>query len=210
MIIRLQSASLNHFLLKLSGELPVHVGEKRETARLFEEHREAIGALMAEITQPLHRVGSSLQDDDEVLIQVMRDLVARYPFVELLYSLDENGIQRSENISVDRNLSVQKGSNQRGKDRSTRPYYQQAKSRSDLVITEPYISMATCDYCISAARPWFAANGQIGGYAVIDVRFQALLDLLRARALHRRRGVLWGIGLAGLGFVASLMALLLL
>ena len=167
MIIRLQSASLNHFLLKLSGELPVHVGEKRETARLFEEHREAIGILMAEITQPLRDLGSSLQDDDEILIQVMRDLVARYPFIEILYSLDENGIQRSENISVDRNLSVQKGANQRGKDRSTRPYYQQAKARSDLVITEPYVSMATCDYCISAARPWFTAQGQIGGFAAL-------------------------------------------
>jgi hypothetical protein len=152
MIIRLQSASLNHFLLKLSGELPVHIGEKRETARLFEEHRDAIGSLMTEIMQPLHKLGSSLRDDDEVLIQVMRELVIRYSFIELLYSLDENGIQRSENISVDRTLSVHKGSNQRGKDRSTRPYYQQAKARSDLVITEPYVSMATCDYCISRLR----------------------------------------------------------
>ena len=55
MIIRLQSASLNHFLLKLSGELPVHIGEKRETARLFEEHRDAIGSLMTEIMQPPNR-----------------------------------------------------------------------------------------------------------------------------------------------------------
>jgi hypothetical protein len=210
MIIRLQSASLNHFLLKLSGELPVHIGEKRETARLFEEHRDAIGSLMTEIMQPLHKLGSSLRDDDEVLIQVMRELVIRYPFIELLYSLDENGIQRSENISVDRTLSVHKGSNQRGKDRSTRPYYQQAKARSDLVITEPYVSMATCDYCISAARPWLREDGEIGGYAVVDVRFQALLEFLRARAVHRRRGLLWGLGLAGSALGASLLSLFLL
>ena len=209
MIIRLQSASLNQFLLKLSGEMPVHIGEKRETVRLFEDYLDAIRTLMAAIMEPLQKLGSSLQDDDETLIQTMRDLVARYPFVELLYTLDEHGIQCSENISVNRTLAVNKVTNQRGKDRSTRPYYQQAKAQADLVITEPYISMATCDYCISAAHPWLRADGVIGGYAVVDVRFQALLDFLRARAQQRRRGLMLGLGLAGLAASLGLLALLL-
>ncbi|MGB3134853.1 MAG: PDC sensor domain-containing protein [Candidatus Macondimonas sp.] len=209
MIIRLQSASLNQFLLKLSGEVPVHIGEKRETVRLYEEHLEPIRTLMAAIMEPLQKLGNSLQDDDEALIQTMRDLVARYPFVELLYTLDENGIQRSENISVNRTLTVNKVANERGKDRSTRPYYQQAKAQADLVITEPYISMATCDYCISAARPWLRRDGAIGGYAVVDVRFQAVLDFLRARAQQRRRGLIWGLGLGGLAASIGLLSLLL-
>ncbi|MGB2942388.1 MAG: PDC sensor domain-containing protein, partial [Candidatus Macondimonas sp.] len=87
--------------------------------------------------------------------------------------------------------------------------YQQAKAQADLVITEPYISMATCDYCISAARPWLRRDGAIGGYAVVDVRFQAVLDFLRARAQQRRRGLIWGLGLGGLAASIGLLSLLL-
>ncbi|MDY6942837.1 MAG: PDC sensor domain-containing protein [Pseudomonadota bacterium] len=186
MIVRLQTGNWNQTLLKLSGQVPVYIGEKRETIRLFEDNRQQIQATVTDLMAPLQTQGAALRDNDTALQNAMRQLVASYPFIELLYTLDEQGIQRSENITVDRNLVVQRVANHRGRDRSRRPYYQQAKEQSQLVITEPYISMATCDYCISAAIRLDMDNGEHAGYAVADFNFDSLLNHVKKGAQKRR------------------------
>lgn len=205
MITHLQATSWNNVLLKLNGQVPVYLGGRGATAETYAHYRDEIRRFAAEIAAPLRRLAT--QDTDGALLQeTMTTLVARYPFAELLYTLNGEGIQSSENVLVGRDLEVRTRPSHRGRDRSARPYYQQAKGGADdVVVTAPYVSTATGEFCLSIAVRAHDADAGTRGYTVLDVHFDELIGHLA----RRRRRPMRLLALAAGGAVAVSVAVAL-
>jgi hypothetical protein len=179
MIVNVRTGQWSEVLLKLSGEHPQQASEL-QINRLFENYRDEIEPLLIRIMHRLEHRQPLVISSDDALRTAMQDLAKEYPFVELLYTLDGQGIQRSSNIQVDRQLAIY-----RGQDRSNRPYYQKARiSSAGIICTAPYVSTATEHYCISAAMRLQDSTGN-SSYIILDVNFEAMIDHLNQQYRHR-------------------------
>ena len=105
-----------------------------------------------------------------------------YPFVDILYVLNNDGIQISDNIATtSKDCMAYKG---KGVDRSQRPYFTQAKYNGNICITEPYLSTATRKLCISASvKRSFTDQEE---YLVLDCDLALLVDFIMGDTTRRR------------------------
>ena len=105
-----------------------------------------IKQLLSEVVAMLQQL--PLTRDDASLSAAVSEVHRLFPFVRLVYLLDERGRQISNNITVvqDRRIRIDRVC---GQDRSQRPYFDEAVS--GIIITEPYISLADGEVCISVS-----------------------------------------------------------
>ena len=114
--------------------------------------------------------------------KAMGDIGKSYPFLDMLYILDEKGIQISDNIApLNKDCQTKKG---KGSDRSQRPYFKLAQSNSEISITEPYLSVSNRKLCISAALK--AKRNGIQEYLILDCDLALLVDFLMGDTSRRR------------------------
>lgn len=148
-----------------------------------------------------------LLTDQVALHSVTEKLIDLYPFVDLVYLLDENGVQIAE-FGADESGDVSQvmGRGQ-GLDRSERPYFKFAKSDTHVHLTEPYLSSVSPELCISATLR-IEQEGRIG-YLVIDVDLAAMISFLFGDTLRRRIEpffrVLYGLFAAAMLLVAGVL-----
>ncbi|WP_297888072.1 cache domain-containing protein [Sulfurihydrogenibium sp.] len=102
------------------------------------------------------------------------NLFVSFPFIELFYILDKNGIQIVDNII---NPLYIKRVNRFGKgvDRSSRPYYIDVMKVEDCIITKPYKSVSSPDISSTVAIPIKNQFGEIEKILCFDIDLQALL-----------------------------------
>jgi len=111
-------------------------------------------------------------------------LAKHYPFIDLLYTLNPQGIQTSNNIMPQgKPFAVE---NSAGKDRSRRPYYVLAKSSDTVVVTEPYFSSASRRLCVSAVMPLKDERHTVEGYVVLDIDLGETIEFLMGDVRRRR------------------------
>lgn len=149
----------------------------------YHECHTAIRELLASILTGIGR--SDLFKETAPMRQAMCDMAARYPFVDLLYTINEKGIQSSENIACPRKMEVAAGSGL-GQDRSQRPYFLLAREKDNVVVTEPYLSTASRKLCISAALKWRDADGAVLGFIVLDIDLAGTVEFLMGDTLRKR------------------------
>jgi hypothetical protein len=115
--------------------------------------------------------------DEIALSSEMKWLGKNYPFVDLMFTLDSNGIQNSQNIT-NKTSARSTVNNGFGVDRSYRPYYLKASKGDGIVVTEPYLSNSSHNLCISAALKHTNNNGEILGIFVIDIDLSHAIEFL--------------------------------
>ncbi len=137
----------------------------------YQEHHAGLQELLASILSGI--AATELIGDPAGLRKTMQSLTAYYPFADLIYTLDQNGIQTSDNINNEKNprhtrraaltLETKQRDNTsreakphytdsgQGRDRSQRPYFILARNKDKIVVTEPYLSSASNKLCMSAA-----------------------------------------------------------
>jgi len=147
----------------------------------YHQYRDAIHDLMASILTGITE--QRLFDDEGLQQSAIECLGKRYPFVELLYTLDVEGMQHSENHSATRS---ERKKTLIGKDRSQRPYFQLVRNSDQVVVTEPYLSIANTSLCISAAAPVRDHNGALLGYVVLDIDLAGIIAFLMGDTARRR------------------------
>lgn len=130
----------------------------------YREHREGIRELLASILSGIAAPG--LIGDPAGLRRTMQSLAAHYPFADLLYTLDQNGIQTSANISNEVKPHYAEGG--QGMDRSQRPYFVLARNTDTAMVTEPYLSSASNKLCMSAVVQLHDKATAQPGYLVLD------------------------------------------
>ncbi len=148
----------------------------------YHQHREAIQDLLGSILTGITE--QKLFADPALQKKAIHCLGERYPFVELLYTIDSTGIQLSENLRPDKRANNSDGL---GKDRSQRPYFLLAcNSTRQVVVTEPYLSTVNRSLCISAAAPVLDHDNQPLGYVVLDIDLACTVEFLMGDRSRRR------------------------
>lgn len=104
--------------------------------------------------------------------EIKRELFKQFPFVELVYILDENGIQITDNIiNPIFKGSVKEGG--KGKDRSSKSYYKDVISNLQCKITKPYTSIATGKPTVTISIP-VIKDGKLKYIFVADISLNSL------------------------------------
>ena len=167
----------------------------------YREHRAGLQELLASILSGI--ATPDLIGNSAALRKTMHALTAYYPFADLIYTLDQNGVQTSDNISNEksprysRRFALKLGTRQRdpadtppatnnpqsrqGINRSQRPYFNLARNTDQVVVTEPYLSCASNKLCLSAAIQLHDTVNGRPSYLVLD------LDLAKTIAVFYGR-----------------------
>ena len=173
----------------------------------YHEYRTPIRELLKSIITGI--ADAELIGDQDGQRQAMVSVCERYPFVKILYLLNEHGVQISEfstskggEVSSEHDVGL-------GRDRRYRPYFQQVKSHQGVIVTEPYLSSADRSLCLTTAMPLHCAD-DVKCYLVLDADLEALVSFLLGDTQRRRfeplfKGMYALLGLSLLGVVGLLM-----
>jgi hypothetical protein len=148
----------------------------------YHEYRDAIRELLASMVTGVAE--ASLYDDPASQRNAIRCLARHFPFVDMLFTLDAQGVQVSSNVGVsERHPTAGQG---RGKNRSQRPYFLAVRDSVGVVVTDPYLSSASGNLCVSAAVKLSAAPDREPGFLVLDVDLAKTIAFLMGDSVRRR------------------------
>jgi hypothetical protein len=147
----------------------------------YHEYQETIQELLASILTGI--TGPESLCDEISQERAIRMIREHYPFVEMLYFLNDDGVQISANLRG--KIESDNLGNGQGKDRSQRPYFQLAKLGNSVVVTQPYLSSENRHLCLSASVPITCNEGR-SGYAVIDSNLTEVISFLMGDSFRKR------------------------
>lgn len=142
--------------------------------------------------------------------ELINELSQAYPFVELLYSVDEKGVQTTDSAYANNVSERHRRSLGIGSDRSERPYMIAAKeSKSRVIITKPYLSNITHKLSISAVQNVIDHEEKGAGYLIININLQRLINYLNGNELANKINPWFKIYYGIIGIMLISVALLL-
>lgn len=152
----------------------------------YEEYRHALNGLVASIVTGI--ANPALFENAAARDQAVRCAGKHFPFIDLLYLLDADGVQSTPNLPVRKGHAA--AGQGLGVDRTQRPYFVQVRTHPDgVAVTAPYLSNASGLLCISAivriARP-DRAGGADSGYLVLDIDLAEAVAFLMGDASRKR------------------------
>lgn len=167
----------------------------------YDEYQPQIERLLESIITSLPP--QKLYASSELMQRKIDQLHQSYPFVELLYCLDEQGSQVTESAPAPNIADSKRREPGLGSDRSNRVYYTSARDNSRaLTVTQPYLSSATQQLAISAVQRFTTDEGELR-YLVINFNLELLVTFLNGDALRLRVHPLFQVvyGIIGLMLV---------
>jgi hypothetical protein len=174
----------------------------------YDEYQNQIDRLLESIVTSLSP--NRLEASQGQLNEVVNRLHRSYPFVELLYCLDEKGVQSTESAASPTVPDPKRREPGFGSDRSNRVYYTLARDNAAAAtVTQPYLSSATHQLAISAVQR-FVDAGNATRYLVINFNLEKLIIFLNGDSLRRLVHPLFQViyGVIGIMLVAVSMFLL--
>jgi len=148
----------------------------------YDEYQPQIERLLESIITA--QAPTKLEDSSEQLASAINRLHQSYPFVELLYCVDEQGTQTTESAAAPKVADSKRREPGLGSDRSNRVYYTAARDNFKTVtVTQPYLSSATHQLAISGVHRF---NSSAGGlrYLVLNVNLEKLIAFLNGDSLR--------------------------
>ena len=133
------------------------------------QQRESLIGLLFEPLRALAKACSEVWGDRERLNEVLIKAFPTVPYCKYLYALDTNAIQISDNITHNGKIEQEFG-----RDRSQRPYMNEALPATGFVLSETYISMRAKRPSLTAIQLVRNANWEVVGFVGADF---ALRDL---------------------------------
>lgn len=176
--------------------------------RKYEEYQPQIDRLLDSIVTAL--MPRKLEADEEQLHKTVERLHKSYPFVELLYCLDEKGMQITVSAAAPNIDDSKRSEPGMCSDRSNRAYYTKAvKNEKISTVTSPYLSNATHQLAISAVQRYTTAEDKTG-YLVINFNLEKLITFLNGDELRRQVHPFFQIVYAVIGVMLVMVSGLLL
>ncbi len=148
----------------------------------YHDYGETLRELLASILTGI--ADQRLLDNEAKQKKAIKCIQEHYPFIDLFYSLDPDGMQISDNLGGQNNEITRL--NAKGKDRSQRPYFRMARDSDDVVVTEPYLSSANRNLSITAAVKIRNAEGETLGYIAVDSALGEIIGFLMGDNMRRR------------------------
>jgi len=149
----------------------------------YHEFRTPIRELLKSIVTGIADI--DLIRDQEGQRQAMVSICERYPFVKVLYMLNDQGVQISEFSTIKGGEVSREHDVGLGRDRRYRPYFQQVHAHQGVIVTEPYLSSADSSLCLTTAMPIHCAEG-VSCYLVLDASLESLVSFLMGDTQRRR------------------------
>jgi hypothetical protein len=147
----------------------------------YEEYQHVLSGLIASIVTGI--ANPALFDDASARDQAVACAGRHYPFVDLLYLLDETGLQLTPNLSARKHHAA--AGMGLGANRAQRPYFALARTQPEgVTITTPYLSIASGLLCITAIVR--VQHGQDAGYLVLDIDLADAVTFLMGDASRKR------------------------
>jgi hypothetical protein len=152
--------------------------------RKYEDYQPQIDRLLDSIVTAL--MPRKLELDEEQLHKTVERLHKSYPFVELLYCINEHGMQITVSAAAPDIADSKRSEPGMCSDRSNRAYYTSAvKNEKVSTVTSPYLSNATHQLAISAVQRYLTTEEKIG-YLVINFNLEKLITFLNGDELRRK------------------------
>lgn len=105
---------------------------------------------------------------------------AEFPFFEVIFELEPNGVQRYANW-INPNMYGKIKAGGAGIDRSQQAYYQRVADTHSPYISSIYLSTATEDFCLTVSLPILGEDGNLASILVADINIAAMAVLSSAR-----------------------------
>ena len=148
---------------------------------LSEEMIRSIGAFRLDVHHRVENLLQGFRSNHELLsgdprwqITALRQVVKNYPFIELAYVTDANGIQTTENV-FRKEFCATYGDSGKNKNWSRRSWFTGAMNTNGIYLSDIYRSQATDEFCLTASAT-IVNDGMILGVVAIDVNFREILD----------------------------------
>jgi len=149
----------------------------------YDEYQPQIARLLESIITALSP--TKLESSHEHLVEMVQRLHHSYPFVELLYCVDEKGVQITESAAAPKVADSKRREPGLNSDRSNRSYYTAAHNNTQATtVTQPYLSSATHQLAISAVQRYVTHQGT-NAYLVINFNLEKLITFLNGDSLRR-------------------------
>ncbi|MCX7738234.1 MAG: PDC sensor domain-containing protein [Hydrogenothermaceae bacterium] len=116
--------------------------------------------------------------------EFIEGLFMSYSFVELLYVLDKNGVQISDNF-VNPIFLKRITVSGKGVDRSGRIYYQEVVKKRRCIVTEPYKSISSPEITATVAVP-IMKDGEIECIVCLDLNLRAVISKFEGGKLRTK------------------------
>ncbi len=174
----------------------------------YDEYQPQIERLLESIVTSLSP--NKLEASNDQLNDVVKRLHDSYPFVELLYCLDEKGVQTTESAASPTVPDPKRREPGFGSDRSNRVYYSKAlENPAKATVTQPYLSSATHQLAISAVQR-FVDEKNATHYLVINFNLEKLITFLNGDSLRRVVHPVFQVVYGIIGVMLVLVSMLLL
>jgi hypothetical protein len=108
------------------------------------------------------------------------------PTSEVIYAIDSNGIQITDNISNNPKL-VGFG---KGDDRSNRAYYYRTLKEHRCVLTDPYPSLLTNELVVTAAFPIYDGDDNLLMIICVDIALKDILKIVHPTSIDSTFGTI--------------------
>lgn len=149
----------------------------------YDEYQVQIERLLESIVTSL--APAKMDTTHEHLNSVVKRLHESYPFMELLYCINDKGIQITESAASPTVPDPKRREPGLGSDRSNRVYYTRARENiSAATVTQAYLSSATHQLAISAVQRFIDNKGETC-YLVINFNLEKLITFLNGDSLRR-------------------------
>lgn len=155
--------------------------------------------------------GTDLLADSDAQTEAIFRLSRHFPFVELMYSVDINGVQLMDTVCSPGASHSSQREPGKGRDRSHRPYMLIARSTENQVsVTNPYLSCATHQLALSSVQAVHDAEGDVAGYLVMNFNLDRLISYLKGDQIRAGIHPLFQSIYAAIGGMLVIVSMLLI
>jgi len=142
---------------------------------------------------------------EEFILKQLNKLKDAIPHAEVLYAIDANGIQITDNVSKKRELAGKR----KGRDRSDRAYFYKTLKDRRCTLTDPYPSLDTNKLVVTAAFPIFDKENNLLYILCVDIELAKLLKMIHPSSIDSNFGLYSKFVYTGFSLALLMVSLLL-
>ncbi len=178
----------------------MHIKEIQEYAQVRTKARAYLCYIMG------RNISQTIQNGDiNYVLDKLNNFKQSIPKSEVVYALDSNGIQITDNISDHKQL---RGIG-KGEDRSDRAYYYRTFKNHSCTLTDPYPSQITNRMVVTSSFPIYDEADNLLCIICVDITLENILKMVHPSSIDSISGTISKITYTSFSVALAAVALLL-
>lgn len=141
----------------------------------------------------------------DTVLSKLKDLKQSISKAEVVYAIDSNGVQITDNISDNKKLS----GFGKGDDRSDRAYYYRTLGEHRCSLTDPYPSLVTNEMVVTSSFPIYDELDNLLCIICVDITLENILKMVHPSSVDSISGKLSKISYTAFSVALAAVSLLL-